>query len=806
LPPAPFLNREEQLERFERQSKVLRGDPGHLAVLELVGMGGMGKTWLLDQMWSRSLEHGDADYALWVSLEGEKTTTATGPLLLIRNQVEFDCLLFDTALLAYWSAIGQPLQLERSQTLANALAVQTLELSAALGGFVLPLGFGPKVFSAARRKIGEWSLYEREEFEQIESLQRQPKELAARLPHYLGCDLSRRIAAAEQWFFAFYDAYDHLNASTRNSDVPWIQEFIATLGRGVHVISTRDPLGWKEGEWGGVVDPLTVAELPESHSRKLLQARLGGIPQGHEDRLVEASRCVPFLLDTVVNGYAQIAPGDRPVNLDELPKTTEHALAYLLGHLPQEQSEAAVALAAVQVFDAALYRHVIGELNLKVSVPEFRSFLEWYFVERVSSELYKTHDLLTAFVRESPTETETTRSSLEAVSEHLLQRCREEGRRRPETVLPIFGAVIAGWRSTPSVPRRSMEALVDAVYLLYDAGYWNELASMVAEHVTDDEHPISALASFVHALCARRIFDIDYALERFAQLDSGSEAFGKHSFSVALEATYVYGVAGESARARNGFEQLVHATAHLPAGDRARVRSRLHYADMLMVDGNFRESSRLLLETYESLESDSITWGELVRVRGHAYRFSFVFEEAERLYLEAMKVTTGDEAPALFGRLQTNLAETYCWHDPERALAAADAAAEVNGRLNNLTELTKCSSARSIALAKLGRFDAAREAIEEATRRAREVRYLGGIAFALQATAVTAGLAGEDAELRTATAELGAMVTRLETYSHLMAVPYILGGNRDGLQQLVARIEWLEEDGIESRLSGLFAL
>jgi tetratricopeptide (TPR) repeat protein len=224
---------------------------------------------------------------------------------------------------------------------------------------------------------------------------------------------------------------------------------------------------------------------------------------------------------------------------------------------------------------------------------------------------------------------------------------------------------------------------------------------------------------------------------------------------------------------------------------------------MSMVDGRFRNSSRLLREDCESLESDPINWGDMVRVRGHAHRFSFALEDAERLYLEAMRVTDDGQAPALLGRLQTNLTETYCWYDPERALDAADAAADANSRLNNQTELAKNDAAKAIALAKLGRFDLARGSIAQAIRHAEEVGYRAGVAFALQATIVTEALAGEEDRMHTATAELEAVIVEIDTYFHLMAVPHLLCDNRDGFAAVVAAHEWIDEDYFESRLSAL---
>lgn len=798
--PGQFLNREEQLDLIGSHLGTLRAKPGHFKVFEVLGFGGAGKTRLLGELWNSALEARGADQLLWVSLEGEASTTETGPLLALREQLDFECPLFDTALITYWHATGQPLQLERSKGLAGSLPVRLLETGSSIAGFALPVSLALEVFQALVK-----TPYASEEFEVIEDLRKQPSELRKRLPHYLGLDIKRAIEPTEQWLLAFYDAYDRQRLSTREKSAPWMKELIATVDRGIHVVSTREPLAWDEGEWREIMHRVSVDALPDRESRAMIRARLGELDADLENRLVEASQQIPFFLEAVLDAYSIRARADGPSPIDEVPSSPEAAVAYLLEHLPEEQSELAVALASVQVFDEELFRHLIGALNLKISVLEFERLIAWFFVEAVGPGLYKTHDLLTAFVHTSTSDRKIRRASLEAATDHLLARCQGEGRRNPDTVLPIFRAVVVGWHSTEEMPARSVEALIDAGLLLYDAGYWNELSTVASERSPDVEHPIAVICEFFRALSARRIVGIERALQLFESLMPRTHALGSHSHSVELEAANVTALAGDYAEVRGTLRHLAARTEPFDPGDRTQLRSRMYHAGMLILDGSFRESSMLLAETHDAVDAlrpgANVDWAELVRYRGHAHRFSFTLDKAEELYLRAMQATGSGEAPGLLGRLQTNLAETYCWYDPRRALGAADASVEINLGLGNPIELAKSHTARGIALAKLERFDAARQVIAVAANQAEEVGYTAGVAFALQARVVAEWLAGDNDAASGASSKLAAIVERMETYTHLQAIPLLLLGEDAEFAKVVARAEWFAAEELEARIA-----
>src|SRR4051794_39812582 len=152
LEPPRFLDREEQLDLIASHTEALSADPAYLKVLAVLGLGGMGKTSLLEAARAHLVDSHPRDQLVWVSLEGEGSTNSTGPLLAMRDQLDTECLLFDTALLAYWNAMGQPLQLGRSGRLANSLVVKSLELGGGVAGFMLPLGFGITVFESLKRR------------------------------------------------------------------------------------------------------------------------------------------------------------------------------------------------------------------------------------------------------------------------------------------------------------------------------------------------------------------------------------------------------------------------------------------------------------------------------------------------------------------------------------------------------------------------------------------------------------------------------------------------------------------------------
>ena len=813
-PRARFLNREWERSRFASHVERLHEDPRSCTVLEVVGFAGAGKTRLLSELRGDIVErHGRKQHLLGISLELERVSTAEGLLFKLRDDLKLDCMLFDTALALFWAESGQRSRIEERRRLAASPVFEALALDAnlvqlplqfALQGW-LPARFAVMAFEAAVRAGRKRWRYDKEEFEQIDELRYEPGELQRRLPVYLALDVQRRLAS-DRSLIAFYDSYEMLTHETLKSNAAWLRSFIDTLDRGLHVIATREPLRWPAEEWKRTIEDLPIGSLPEQEARELLAARVGELQPEIEGHILRASHAIPFFIETLADEYEVVLQRKGHVRVVDLARSPSEAVHKLLTNLPEQQRKLTIAIATVQAFDEGLFSSLSHTLNLGVDEFEFEPFTERFFVEVLSPEgddtaqrLYKTHELLTTSVRSSPYE-QMRRRSLKHATTHLLARCQADGARSHDTLLALFLGVVAGWRTTEVMPLASVEALVDAGYLLYDAGHWDQLASLTdATAATVEDHPVAVACEFLAALAARRVVGVDPALARLEGIVPRAPALGRHARSVELEVAYLRELSGDYASARTAFRALDEGIGkRFDPTDRTHLRTRLWHADMLTMDGELVTAARLLQDAYEALGPRvPLDWAELVRHRGHAFRFSFALERADELYREALE--SAQCVPALLGKLQTNLAEAACWSQPQQALAEADLAIALNSDLRSRIELAKCEAARAIALAKLEDLPGARAAVSAAVEHATAVGYKAGVAFALQAAAIAEGIAGDRKGLLAAFERLRRAVEELGTYGHLLVAPAWLIDDA-AFVEAAYDVEWVQEDQLEERL------
>ena len=148
-----FLDRHAEIGRLGGHVGQLRLDPSRLAVVEVIGLGGIGKTSLLREAKARLSDKGQVSKSVWVSLGAENGSSETSPLLTLRDQLDIECLLFDTALMAYWSQQGPPARLDHSSRLARSVVFKSVERGGGLAaGFPLPLAFALEVYNSLVRQ------------------------------------------------------------------------------------------------------------------------------------------------------------------------------------------------------------------------------------------------------------------------------------------------------------------------------------------------------------------------------------------------------------------------------------------------------------------------------------------------------------------------------------------------------------------------------------------------------------------------------------------------------------------------------
>jgi tetratricopeptide (TPR) repeat protein len=797
-PDAAFLDRVEEYRHLERHLEALAGDPRHLVVVGMAGLGGIGKTRFLDEVASRFSRLPQPPTVVSVALGG----SAFSSLLSIREQVGVPCHLFDVAAVVYAAVSGQPWPQIGLLKVTAGFPDEEPPAQDAVAD-TLPVTYAVDRFGGLAPDLVLRRGYDRSAFAAVDALRAEPDELHSRLPSLLAADLARVLADPEHRRLVFlYDAYEVTSDPELTSGVGWLPPFVRSLGAGIHVIASRRSLEGDAAVWGTQVRQRTLDELPEDECRRMIRREIGDhLRRRVEDRIVAASRCVPFNLHASIAVCRAHLRERGTVDVEELPSSSPAMVERLLHHLSETERRLTISLAAVQYFDEPLYQSLVRSLDRTDAAVRVGAFVEWFFVVEVEQTLFRTHHLLTDFVRRGAELMDDARSALQSATEHLALRTTDWRAPDQDRLTRLFSAVLEGCQAVDDVPTTVVERLVDIGYDLYDAGYWRELAVLpVVEGAACDAARL--VAQFFVALSIRRVHGSVEALARLEPLAARRALLGRHATSFDLEDAYLREIRGDYASARRRFRQLDEAVTQFDGTRRDHVRTRLYHADMLTMDGRLQEASRLLLEAYEMLPAErTLDWTELVRHRGHALRFGLDHVGAQQEYLRALDRVR--EVPSLRGKLRTNLAEARCWVEPALAAQDAEEAIALNDRLGSRIEVAKAHAALGVALSGTRRFEDARAACERALVGALEAGYPAGACFARQARVVTEVRAGELAVAAEVYADLVAAVTTLGTYGHLCVVPAWFLGADDEVRRWSHDVDWTGSDDLRERLRSL---
>ncbi len=794
-----FFDRTSESGIIDEHVAALGTGPLRVVVLEITGLGGVGKSRFLEQTRDRLAARPDSPTLVWVSLDDEASMSATAPLLAIRNQLKSDCYLFDTALLTYWVATNQRLRPIGNEN-HPSLAVQTYRAVGEFGHDFLPLDFGARVFAEISGDIALRRSYDANEFSQIDSLREHPSNLFPRLPEYLGLDIARRFRNPdERRLVLFYDGYEKQSANTLAARAMWLQVLIANMHAGVHLIAVRDRLGWNDPELSGFVEHIALGELPDQECRRMIRRALGNLERDVEDRLVDGSRSLPFYLRALIDVCRAEIHRHGAVRVEDLPTSPPAVVEHFLDHLGRSQQTLAVMLAGLQYFDEQLFGHLVHVAGPQEEAVGMSEFVEWFFVENAGGGLYKTHDLLTAAVRSSVQDDPRAIGVLRSAAVHLDVRTKEPPPVGAERLPQLFHALVEAWQAAELVPETDVVQLIDIGYNLYDSGYWQGLMQLPGLATGGRENAAHLTARYFAALATRRTAGPVRALEKLAPLAPLRGQFGRHAASFDVEVAYSQEISGDYAHAREEFRRLSDNAEPFDPGRRDHVRARLYHADMLIMDGQFAEANERLAETYELLDADTaLDPVELMRHRGHAYRFSLEFRAAADRYAAALEAA--EDSPSMRSKLRTNLAEARCWHDPRRALKNAEAAIDENGRLGSSIEVAKAQAAMGVALARLSRFAEARIACATALEVSEAVDYPAAGCFSRQALVALEVWAGNPARADAAYEDLMTRIRSLGTYTHLAVIPAWIRGDEAEFRRAAEGVGWISRTSLAEGL------
>lgn len=160
------------------------------------------------------------------------------------------------------------------------------------------------------------------------------------------------------------------------------------------------------------------------------------------------------------------------------------------------------------------------------------------------------------------------------------------------------------------------------------------------------------------------------------------------------------------------------------------LKSQNQIGDLTFLFGKFSDAMNGMESTYGEANTDSVLFAEMLRIEGHIYRFNFMFEDAIEKYFNAMNLARKFNILGLQGKLYNNLAESYCWFDPEKGLEYGKKSMEINLNLNAPVEYGKTYAALSIASSMKDNFSDSLKYSDLALATQEQIKYPGGMVYA----------------------------------------------------------------------------
>jgi hypothetical protein len=715
-----FVNRESVLEAFADELSRITGRP---RVLNVVGVGGIGKSRLLRELRNRAAAS-DACRTAVLDLQVPAMRQHENALAVLRTefgrqQVSFD--RFDIAYAVLWQRPHPNLRITGRDLpfLAESEILSTILADASgvpiFGTAVGLLKLAERATSWLRRKRAVQAddvLQMLDELENTEVLDAVTYLFAEEL----------RSASEGRPFAVFVDAYEALvptpvrtgRASTADG---WLRDLISQLGRGLVVVASREPLRWQayDPEWAQVIRHCPVGGLPTEARLELLTE--AGIGDTAEQRAIaRASDGLSFYLHLAIDTGAPSGCGEANV------VSSEEILQRFLQHVASTEVRRLELLSIARIFDFDIFKALARAFELPSDRMTWESLTAYSFVYPAGDGECRLHQLMAAALRE--------RLSPQVVTEAQLPLRQLWDRR---TICDGTVADVRGFREAVyhGVRAASMQAEEILGYADLAVRYGGKqaadgMATDLQEYLQDSPHPeLVTTAACLAAEAAILMGDastagVITATGSWPDLDRPADA------RLAIAAAHARRIAGDTSAAGRLYDAVWRHH-----GGPARHTAGMWVADIHMWQGRFSTAFALCHEILDSCDPGELELrGDVARLMHLGYRFHLDFAAAAATLDQARDCYQRSGAVVGLANITTNQVELSAWTDPAAALTAAPAALVAQQELGALHELGKTHTAIAIAQMRLGNESVAAASFDAAASFLKRARYRSGLARA----------------------------------------------------------------------------
>ena len=407
-----FTDRETPREAFWHQYDTLRRELPHVKnvhVLSFFGMGGMGKTRLLEKLEEELKEKLEDPGFVRYDFKGktERREVLRALKTMLYKKYKFLFPVYELADYTYSKKIGEDRKAPEVQELSkqnpgldltfDILAELTRELVPGIGVAKKIWDYADKGQAALRNKLKPYQL----EMDRMDAMT--PDELYDFLPVLFAEELSRNLEQRQGPLVIFLDTYECLVNELGGEGEPlqndlWLRGedgLIQNTAGVLWVIGGREMLKWKllDKDWEDVLETHLLEELSYSDCNWFLE-KAGVSEEDLRRELCKKSKGSPEYLDLCLKQYEHMKNSGEEITADDFEETPEKLVARLEHYMKPEQKDLVSLLACLGCWNDSLLVEAAERALLQFSFSTYESIKGLSFVTETGAGEYAVNRLV----------------------------------------------------------------------------------------------------------------------------------------------------------------------------------------------------------------------------------------------------------------------------------------------------------------------------------------------------------------------------------------------------------------------------
>ena len=715
-------------------------------LISIYGMGGIGKTCLINELESKIKEHSpkasEKIKIIKVSFEISNNKQFIENIVKLATQYDYPCILFEYALLKYHEKIDiyqldsniiKKIQSNFFSNFADTFFESADFLQSRLNPESIQMGIPSisgilDVIGSIHRNVKKIPIWN--DINNIDELNKD--ELLYNLPIYLGMDILRNethlIQKGKKRNLVFiFDSYSPSKPYSESSE--WLFRFISSLQMGLYIITSREELGWKFEAF----KPYELKAYPEEDTKKYLSKHIN--EQDIIDNIIESTECVPIYVDLAINVYKKELELSNENIIDKaIFNDREILVSKFIDHLEPKWQEAILNLTTVRVFNKGIFKNIIETCNLSCPYYDYEEIINVSLVQYLEDDgnFVKLHDV---FCKNAIKVLPFTQIifNLNNYLEYVIHREVYNNISSLNVIVMLLYNIIkieSDFDNSVKVPLSIVEKTLDLFFVIFDA-------NIDLQHIDVKKNTnivISDMIYFMNAINEKKNGTKESLLSLRKITDSNNLGYHKKSYDIFFH--YTHSLTGEYCQLAIKLDALNKELTDDECIYWYYSQIKLYTADLELMQGKFYNALRTTDDMEKAID-DSIfsfySFFQLQRTRGHIYRFNGLWENAFAEYNKVFENYNCGLATKAY--LYTNLIETKCYYDESYVInnfeIALDCVIQDNQRKNE----AKLYYSKAVADILLCNYEEAQNNIDESLRLNKIDGYQSGELFAYMAQA-----------------------------------------------------------------------